>query len=103
MRGPIHPQPQLPNIKEVNSGIVAGVLRISHGRDRYDGSIREDQGREYLFRVAKFTLGEQTDASIFLLAAQEDFAQDVRRLRTNTCHCCGRRLYSGVGSVAGSG
>ena len=77
-----HPsQPQLPNIKEISSGVVAAVLRMSHGRDRYDGSIRDDQGREYLFRVAKFTLGEQSDASILLLAAQEDFAQDVRRLQ----------------------
>jgi adenylate cyclase len=31
--------------------------------------------------VAKFTLGEQRGASILLLAAQEDFAQDVRRLQ----------------------
>jgi adenylate cyclase len=77
-----HPsQPQLPNIKDINSGVVAAVLRRSDGRDHYDGSIRDDQGRDYLFRVAKFTLGEQYDASILLLAAQEDFAQDVRRLQ----------------------
>jgi adenylate cyclase len=77
-----HPsQPQLPNIKEINSGVVAAVLRRSDGRHHYDGSIRDDQGRDYLFRVAKFTLGEQYDASILLLAAQEDFAQDVRRLQ----------------------
>jgi len=77
-----HPsQPQLPNIKDLNSGVVAAVLRRSDGRDHYDGSIRDDQGRDYLFRVAKFTLGEQYSASILLLAAQEDFAQDVRRLQ----------------------
>src|SRR6202035_1091319 len=77
-----HPsQPQLPNIKDINSGVVAAVLRRSDGRDHYDGSIRDDQGRDYLFRVAKFDLGEQYDANIMLLAAQEDFAQDVRRLQ----------------------
>jgi adenylate cyclase len=77
-----HPsQPQLPNIKEIKSGVVAAVLQRSDGRDHYDGSIRDDQGRDYLFRVAKFTLGEQYNASILLLAAQEDFAQDVRRLQ----------------------
>jgi adenylate cyclase len=77
-----HPsQPQLPNIKEINSGVVAAVLRRSHGRDHYDGNIRDDQGRDYLFRVAKFTMGEQYNANILLLAAQEDFAQDVRRLQ----------------------
>jgi adenylate cyclase len=77
-----HPsQPQLPNIKEITSGIVAAVLRRSNGRDHYDGSIHDDQGREYLFRVAKFTLGSQYNANILLLAAQEDFAQGVRRLQ----------------------
>ncbi len=77
-----HPsQPQLPNIKEINSGVVAEVLRRSLGRDHYDGSIRDNQGRDYLFRVAKFTLGEHYNANILLLAAQEDFVQDVRRLQ----------------------
>ena len=77
-----HPsRPQLPNIKEANSGVVAAVLRRSDGRDHYDGTIRDDHGRNYLFRVAKLTLGEQYDASILLLAAQEDFAQGVRRLQ----------------------
>ena len=77
-----HPsQTQLPNIREINSGVVAAVLRRSQGRDHYDGSIRDDQGRDYLFRVAKFTLGEQYNANILLLAAQEDFVQDVRKLQ----------------------
>jgi adenylate cyclase len=76
-----HPsQPQLPNIKEIKSGIVAAVLRRSQGRDQYEGSIRDGDGRDYLFRVARFTLGEQYSAGIMLLAAQEDFAEDVRRL-----------------------
>jgi adenylate cyclase len=76
-----HPsQPQLPNIKDIDSGVVAGVLRRSLGRDQYDGEIRDDQGRDYLFRVANFTLGGHYNAGIMLLAAQEDFAKDVRRL-----------------------
>ena len=77
-----HPsQPQLPNIKDINSGVVAAVLQRSHGRDHYDGTIRDDDGRDYLIRVTKFAVGEQYDASILLLAAQEDFAQNVRRLQ----------------------
>jgi adenylate cyclase len=77
-----HPsQPQLPNVKEINTGVVAAALRKSRGRDRYEGSIRDDQGRDYLFRLAKFTLGEQYNANILLLAAQEDFVQNVRRLQ----------------------
>jgi adenylate cyclase len=77
-----HPsQPQLPNIKEITSGVVAAVMRKSRGDDRYEGSIHDGQGRDYLFRVAKFSLGKLYNATIMLLAAQEDFAQDVRRLQ----------------------
>jgi adenylate cyclase len=76
-----HPsQPQSPNIKEISPGVVASVLRMSQGRDYFDGNIRNGEGRDYLFRVAKFTLGDLYNATIMLLAAQEDFAQDVRRL-----------------------
>ena len=77
-----HPsKPQLPNTKEINSGVAAAVLRGAHGRDHYDGEIRDDQGNGYLFRLAKFTLGEQHSANILLLAAQGDFVQNVRRLQ----------------------
>ena len=76
-----HPlQPQLPNIKEIGSGVMARVLRMSQGRDRYEGSIRDDDGRDYLFRVAELNLSDRYNATILLLAAQQDFAQDVRRL-----------------------
>jgi adenylate cyclase len=76
-----HPsQPQLPNVKEINSGVVRAVLQMSQGRDHYEGSIRDGR-RDYLFRVAKFASGKLYHATILLLAAQEDFAQDVRRLQ----------------------
>ena len=76
-----HPlRPQLPNIKEINSGVMAGVLRTSRGRDHYEGSIH-DNGRDYLFRVAEFNLGDRYNARIMLLAAEQDFAKDVRKLQ----------------------
>ncbi len=77
-----HPsRPQLPNIKEIKSALIAAVLQRSRGRDHYEGNIRDGQGRDYLFRVAGFAPGEQYNATIMLLAAQEDFAKDVRRLQ----------------------
>jgi adenylate cyclase len=77
-----HPsQGQLPNVQEINTGVLAAALRRSLGRDRYEGSIRDDQGRDYLFRMAKFTLGEQYNVNILLLAAQDDFTQNVRSLQ----------------------
>ncbi len=77
-----HPsQPQLPNVKEISSGVAATVLREWQGRDQYDGEIRDDQGRDYLFRLSRLTLGEQYSVTILLLAAQEDFVQGVRKLQ----------------------
>ena len=38
-----------------------------------------NQGRDYLFRLTKFALGEGYSASILLLAAQDDFVQNVRQ------------------------
>ena len=81
-RAMTHPsQPQLPDVKEISSGVAAAVLREWQGRDHYDGEIRDDQGRDYLFRLSKLTLGEQYSVNILLLAAQEDFVQGVRKLQ----------------------
>jgi adenylate cyclase len=77
-----HPsQPQLPHVSQISSGLVAKVLQGWHGRDHYDGAMRDDQRRDYLFRLARFPLGEQYSANILLLAAQEDFVQGVRKLQ----------------------
>jgi adenylate cyclase len=72
---------QLPNINEIGTGVVAAVLHRSLGRSYYEGSIRDDEGRDYLFRVAELAVGQQYKAKILLLAAQEDFAQNVRKLQ----------------------
>ena len=77
-----HPsRSQLPSIDEINSGIVASVLRMSHNLDKNEGIVRDDDGRDYLFRLTKFALGEGYGGSILLLAAQDDFVQNVRKLQ----------------------
>ncbi|MDB5580781.1 MAG: adenylate cyclase [Bradyrhizobium sp.] len=77
-----HPfQSQLPSIDEINSGVAAAVLRRSHNLDKNEGTITDDKGRQYLFRLTKFSLGEGYGGSILLLAAQDDFVQNVRELQ----------------------
>ena len=79
-----HPaQSALPSIDEVNSGILATVLHRSYNRNDNEGSIQDETGKGYLFRLTKFTLGERYNGSILLLAAQDDFVQNVRRLQFN--------------------
>jgi adenylate cyclase len=79
-----HPaQSQLPTVDEINSGIVATVLRQSHKLDHHEGVVRDEGGKGYLFRLTKFALGEGYRGSILLLAAEDDFVQNARRLQFN--------------------
>jgi adenylate cyclase len=80
-----HPdRSQLPSIDEIKSGMVASVLRRSYNRDNNEGSIQDETtGQGYLFRLTKFALGDRYHGSMLLLAAQDDFVQNVRRLQFN--------------------
>ena len=93
-----HPSnPQLPNISGLKSGVAAEVWQSWRSGDHYEGDIRDDQGRDYLFRLAKLPLGEQYNANILLLADPNDFVQSVRKLQLTglilATHCW-RRLCS---------
>ena len=56
-------QSELPNIDRIKSGIVASVLRKASNVDVNEGTVRDDEGRNYLFRLTKFTLGEGYSAA----------------------------------------
>jgi adenylate cyclase len=70
--------PQLPEIGEIRSGLVGAVMRKWNSGDHYEGSIRGDDNRDYLYRLRKFSQGEEYSGYSLLLAAEDDFAQDVR-------------------------
>ena len=55
MTHPAHPQ--LPEISEIQSGLVGSIMRRWDGSDHYEGSIRGEDGRDYLFVVQKFSQG----------------------------------------------
>ena len=79
-----HPsRSQLPSIDEINSGLAASVLRGRTTSTITKDSFSDDEGQGYLFRLTKFALGEGYGASILLLAAQNDFVQNVRKLQFN--------------------
>lgn len=73
--------PQLPNIGAIRTGLVGAVMRRWDGSDSYDGSVRGKDGRQYLFRLRKFSRGGQFSGYSLLLAAEDDFAQQVRSLQ----------------------
>jgi adenylate cyclase len=79
-----HPaRSSLPSIDEINTGIVASVIRGSYNKDSHEGNIEDETGKGFLFRVTKFALGERYTGNIVMLAAQDDFVQNVRRLQFN--------------------
>ncbi|HEX4615235.1 MAG TPA: adenylate/guanylate cyclase domain-containing protein, partial [Stellaceae bacterium] len=77
-----HPShPQLPTIREIRSGIPAAVIRGWDGSDRYEGSIRDEDGHDHFFRLRKFSFGHGFDGYLLLLTQEDDFVEDVQRLR----------------------
>ena len=77
-----HPShPQLPEIGEIRGGLVGAVMQKWDGGDRYEGNIRGEDGRDYLFRLRKFSEGDEFSGYSLLLAAEDDFAQNVRSLQ----------------------
>ena len=76
---PLHPQ--LPEIWEIRTGLVAAVMRRWDGRERFEGSMHGEDGRDYLFHLHKFSQGDQFSGYSLLVAAEDDFVQNVRALQ----------------------
>jgi adenylate cyclase len=77
-----HPShPQLPEIGEIRSGLVGAVMRRWNGTDHYEGSIHDQDGQDYLFRLQRFSQDDEFSGYSLLLAAETDFAQNVRTLQ----------------------
>ena len=76
-----HPSRRLPDIGEIRAGPVGAVMRRWNGSDHFEGSVRGEDGRDYLFRLQKFSQGDEYGGYALLLAAEGDFAQNVRDLQ----------------------
>jgi hypothetical protein len=77
-----HPShPQLPEISEIRGGRVGAVMRRWDGSDHYDGNIRDENGRDYLFRFRRFSLADKLNGYSLLIAAENDFVKNVRTLQ----------------------
>jgi adenylate cyclase len=72
---------QLPEIGEMRSGLVGAVMRKWDGGDRHEGRIRDEDGRDYLFRLRKFSQRDGYSGYSLLIAAEDDFATEVRELQ----------------------
>jgi len=72
--------PQLPEIGEIRNGPIGAVMRGWNGSDRYEGNIGDQDGRDYLFRLRKFSEGDEFSGYSLLLAAEDDFVPNVRKL-----------------------
>ena len=73
--------PQLPEIGEIRTGLIGAVMKRWNGEEHFEGSLRGENGRDYLFRLQKFSQGDEFSGYSLLLAAEDDFAQNVRKLQ----------------------
>src|SRR6516225_1867609 len=77
-----HPSyPQLPEIGAIRGGRVGAVMRRWDCNDRYEGSIRDENGRDYFYRFRKFSLADKLNGYSLLMAAENDFVKNVRNLQ----------------------
>ena len=77
-----HPShPQLPEITEIRSGLVGAVMRKWDGDVPYEGSIVDENGQNFLFRVQQLSQSDDYVSYSLLIAAENDFAQNVRALQ----------------------
>jgi len=75
-----HPSdPRLPNVREIDRGLVATVFKGWDGSDRYEGSVRDEDGTKYLYRLKHFSLDAEMGGHALLLAARDDFIPDIQR------------------------
>jgi adenylate cyclase len=77
-----HPaRPQLPEIGEIRNGRAGAIMQRWDGSDRYEGSIHDENGRDYLFRFRRFSLADKLNGYSLLVAAENDFVKNVRNLQ----------------------
>ena len=77
-----HPgEPQIPNIGELKPGLVSTVFHGWDRSSRYEGSIQDSVGNTFLFRLSEFDLSEERKAYLLLIAAEDDFVDNVRQLQ----------------------
>ena len=73
---------RVPEVSEIRSGLASAVMRKWDGRERFEGNIWGENGRDYLFRISKFTQRDGYSGYSLLIAAETDFAPEVRKLQT---------------------
>jgi len=81
MTHPAHPV--LPKITELKDHLIQAVMRGWDRSDRYEGSIPDAKGHSFFFRLNKFSIGQQYEGHLLLLAAEDDFLEDIRRMQRN--------------------
>lgn len=74
-------RPQLPNVAEIRTGLVSAVMRKWDGRDHFEGRIPGEDEKNYLFRIRKFSQRDGYSGYSLLIAAEGDFASEVRKLQ----------------------
>jgi adenylate cyclase len=68
-------------VTEIRTGLTGTVMRKWDGSDRFEGVIQGEDGEDYLFRIRKFSQRDGYSGYSLLIAAEADFASEVRKLQ----------------------
>jgi adenylate cyclase len=71
----------LPAIRGVPYAPVAAVMRGWNGAAPYEGTVLDEEKRANFFRLERFSLGRDTPAYLLLLAREDDFGSEVRKMQ----------------------
>jgi adenylate cyclase len=74
-------RPRLPDVHEIGEGPAAAILQQWRGAAADEGSVRDAEGHDYLFRLRRFAVTDEASVHVLLLAAEKDFARAIRKLQ----------------------
>ena len=71
---------RLPGIGDLHDPLISQILSGWNHADVYEGDVRDKDG-DHFFRLLKFSLGDLYTAHMLVIALEDDFVGDVRRLQ----------------------
>jgi adenylate cyclase len=73
--------PRLPRVADLRDPLVSEILKGWDRTDPYEGDVLDQNGDRFFFRLLKFSLGDLYTAYMLVIAQEDDFVGDVRRLQ----------------------
>jgi adenylate cyclase len=74
----------LPSIADLDGSLAAKAMGAWDNSDSYQGELRWSDGEDYYFRIERVGLGLAFNATLLVISAKRDFAQEIKALNSKT-------------------